>query len=79
MMIKRFVDWFFAPSRKPIVEGVDIYSKLTELQDRITALEAENVETSNCLYELMNSIDAVDVRIDILTAEQWIKETKDNV
>jgi hypothetical protein len=79
MMIRRFVDWFFAPSQKLIVEEIDTYSKLIELQDRITALEAENVETSNCLYELMNSIDAVDARIDILTAEQWIKETKDNV
>jgi hypothetical protein len=70
-MIKRFVDWFFSPSQKPIVEEIDIYSKLIELQERVEALEAENVETSNCLYELMNSIDAVDARIDILTIEKW--------
>ena len=76
MMIKRFVDWFFAPSQKLIDEEIDIYSKLTKLQDRIAALEAENVETSNCLYELMNSIDAVDARIDILTIEKW---SNDNV
>jgi len=76
MMIKQFVDWFVAPSQKPIVEEIDIYSKLIELQERIIALEAENVETSNCLYELMNSIDAVDARIDILTIEKW---SNDNV
>ena len=74
MMIKRFVDWFFAPSQKPIVEEIDIYSKLIELQEKVAALEAENVETSNCLYELMNSIDAVDARIDILTIEKWSDE-----
>ena len=31
----------------------------------------ENIETTNTLYELMNSIDAVDARIDILTSEKW--------
>jgi predicted ribosome quality control (RQC) complex YloA/Tae2 family protein len=32
----------------------------------IKRLEEENVETTNCLYENYNSIDAVDARIDIL-------------
>jgi hypothetical protein len=32
----------------------------------IKRLEEENVETTNCLYENANSIDAVDARIDIL-------------
>ena len=41
------------------------------LQERIETLEAENVENSNCFYELSNSIDAVDARIDILTLEKW--------
>jgi hypothetical protein len=45
-----------------------------ELQERIEALEAENVENSNCFYELSNSIDAVDARIDILTLENWNKK-----
>jgi hypothetical protein len=45
-----------------------------ELQQRIEALEAENVENSNCFYELSNSIDAVDARIDILTLENWNKK-----
>ena len=70
-MIKKFMNWFLSPSQKPIVEDIDVYSKLIELQQRIETLEAENVETTNTLYELINSIDAVDARIDILTVEKW--------
>lgn len=65
-MIRKFISWFISPSRKPIVEDVDVYSKIIELENRILNLEDENVETTNTLYELMNSIDAVDQRIDIL-------------
>jgi len=70
-MIRKFIDWYFLPSKKPVVETNDLYSKLIELEERVVALEQENVETSNCLYELMNSIDAVDARIDILGLENW--------
>jgi len=70
-MIRKFIDWYFSPSKKPIVETNDVYSKLIELEERVIALEQENVETSNCLYELSNCIDAVDARIDILTLENW--------
>jgi hypothetical protein len=73
-MIRKFIDWFVTPSQKPIVEDIDVYSKLIELQERIEALEAENVENSNSFYELSNSIDAVDARIDILTLETWNKK-----
>ena len=69
--MKNLIKWFISPSKKPIVETNDVYDKLVELEERIVALEQENVETSNCLYELMNSIDAVDARIDILTLENW--------
>jgi len=48
-----------------------ILDKIEELESRIEKLEEENIETSNCLYELSNSIDAVDARIDILTLENW--------
>ena len=70
-MIIKLIQWFISPSKKPIVETNDVYSKLIELEERIIALEQENVETSNCLYELVNSIDAVDARIDIMTSEKW--------
>ena len=72
-MIRKFIEWFFASTEKFDVED-DVYSKLLELEERIEALEAENVENSNCFYELSNSIDAVDVRIDILTLENWNKK-----
>lgn len=68
--MKKFLKWFFSPNKKTIQED-SVYSKLAELEERIIMLEQENVETSNCLYELMNSIDAVDARIDILTLEKW--------
>ena len=67
------IKWFFSPSKKEIIcDESDIYSKIIELENRITKLEEENIETTNLLYELGNSIDAVDVRIDILTGESWI-------
>ena len=69
--MKNLIKWFLSPSKKPIVETNDIYDKLLELEQRIVDLEQENVETSNCLYELMNAIDAVDARIDILSLENW--------
>lgn len=72
-MIKKFVKWFITPSQKPIVEDVDLYAKIVELENRIADLECENIETSNCLYELSNHIEAVDARIDILSVEAFTK------
>jgi len=72
-MIRRFIKWFVTPSQKPIVEDVDLYAKIVELENRIKDLECENIETSNCLYELSNHIDAVDARIDILSIEAMTK------
>ena len=69
--MKKFLRWFFSPSKKPIVEHVDVYSKLQELEDRIKVLEEENVETTNSLYEMSNSLEA---RIDILTLENWVNK-----
>jgi len=72
-MIRKFIKWFITPSEKPIIEDVDLYAKIVELENRIADLECENVETSNCLYELSNHIEAVDARIDILTVEAFTK------
>ena len=71
-MIRKFINWYFSPSQKPIVEDIDLYQKIVELEERIRHLEEENIETSNCFYELSNSIDAIDARIDILTLENWV-------
>jgi len=72
-MIRKFIKWFVTPSPKLIVEEVDLYAKIVELENRIANLECENVETSNSLYELGNSIEAVDSRIDILSVETFTK------
>ena len=66
-----FLRWLFSPTDKEMYEESNIYSILLELKEKIEMLEAENIELTNNLYELMNSIDAVDSRIDILTAEKW--------
>jgi hypothetical protein len=66
-----FLRWLFSPTDKEMCEETNIYSILLDLQERVEVLEAENIETTNTLYELMNSIDAVDARIDILTLERW--------
>lgn len=67
LKIKDIFHWFFSPSNKPIPEQhIDFYTKIIELEDRIQKLEEENVETTNELYRVENSLDA---RIDILAIE----------
>ena len=46
-----------------------LFDMIEELKQRIEILEEESIETSNTLYEIMNSVDAVDRRIDILMGE----------
>lgn len=38
----------------------------------IKRLEEENIETTNTLYEIMHSVEAVDARIDILAEHRGI-------
>ena len=64
--MKNFIRWLFEPTQKPIVEEIDLYQKIVELEQRIENLEEENIETTNLLYELGNSVNAVDARIDII-------------
>ena len=64
--MRDFIRWLFEPTQKPIVEEIDLYQKIVELEQRIIKLEDENVETTNVLYELGNSVNAVDARIDIV-------------
>jgi uncharacterized small protein (DUF1192 family) len=41
----------------------ELYSRIVELEERVKLLEQENVETTNELYRMENSLDA---RIDII-------------
>jgi hypothetical protein len=67
MIIKQFVDWIFAPSIKPLSDEPifidELYDRLVDLEARVKVLEEENIETTNELYRMENSLDA---RIDIL-------------
>lgn len=48
-------------------------SLIDTLKSRIDRLEDEQRETDNVLYELSNSIDAIDRRIDII-AEEYLNK-----
>ena len=37
---------------------------IADLEERVLTLETENVELTNCLYEIMQSIDEVNIKID---------------
>lgn len=68
----------------------NLYSMIEELKEKILTLEdnyknalldirrleEENIETTNVLYELSNSLDAIDARIDILHIENHLEEKK---
>jgi predicted nuclease with TOPRIM domain len=62
-------------------DSITLYDKLEELEEKyqgllvdVKRLEEENIETSNTLYELMHSIEALDARIDILAEHCRIAE-----
>jgi len=62
-------NWFQKKWGTPEVPTDVLFKKIEELEQRIVKLEEENVETTNVLYEIMHTIDAVDARIDILHEE----------
>lgn len=71
-------NWFQKKWGMPEVPTDTLFRKIEELEQRIVKLEEENIETTNTLYEIMNSVDAVDARIDIVAENPW-KEQFDNV
>jgi septal ring factor EnvC (AmiA/AmiB activator) len=52
----------------PIITD-ELYQRVVDLEEKVRTLKEENIETNNILYELMNSIEALDARIDILKEE----------
>jgi hypothetical protein len=67
-------NWFQKKWGLPEVPADVLFKKIEELEQRIVKLEEENVETTNVLYEIMHSVDAVDARIDILAEHCGITE-----
>lgn len=59
-------NWFQKKWGIPEVPIDILLDRVEQLEDRLMKLEEENIETSNVLYEIMHTIDAVDARIDIL-------------
>jgi len=60
----------------------NILRRLSQLEQKyqdsledIKRLEEENIETTNVLYEIINSVNAVDSRIDIL--DEYYRNTED--
>lgn len=67
-----WISWFLSPTKKHITENhIDFYSRIIDLEEKYKALlsdvvrlEEENIELTNELYRLENSLDS---RIDIIT------------
>jgi len=69
--IINFVRWFFSPSVKIFPEDYTVWEYYNQMYERLEALEEkynslqiivskleeENIETSNCLYEIFNDLD----------------------
>lgn len=49
-------------------------SLIDNLKSRIDRLEEEQRETDNVLYELLNSLSAIDRRIDIIAEEYQLNK-----
>ena len=74
-MIARYGNQNASPSLYQIIQELEgrmnvLEEKYKGALEDIKRLEEENVETTNTLYEIMHSIDAVDARIDIV-ADDW--------
>jgi hypothetical protein len=55
----KFLDWLFVPTEKEMMcEEIDLYSILLSMEKRIEALESENIELTNALYEFENRLQA---------------------
>ena len=50
-------------------EYKSLLERIDELENKVKHLEEENIENSNLIYELMNTSEAIDRRIDIIAEE----------
>lgn len=51
-----------------------LLERIEELENKVKNLEEENIENSNLIYELMNTSEAIDRRIDIIVEEFGTKK-----
>jgi septal ring factor EnvC (AmiA/AmiB activator) len=70
-MISRYGKQEAKPNLYDMIQELEKKVKDLEQQykgalEDIKRLEEENIETTNVLYEVMHSVDAVDARIDIV-------------
>jgi hypothetical protein len=66
----KWIDNFLTPYQVS-KSNASILDRVKELEGRVAKLEEENIESTNLIYELMNSLDAIDNRIDILMSEPY--------
>ena len=59
-------NWFQKKWGAPKVPIDILLDRVEQLEDRLMKLEEENIETTNILYEIINSTEAIDARIDIV-------------
>ena len=59
-------NWFQKKWGAPKVPIDILLDRVEQLEDRLMKLEEENIETTNILYEIINSTEAIDARIDII-------------
>ena len=78
-MIARYGNTHTQPNLYELIE--ELTNKVKVLEDKyagaledIRRLEEENIETTNVLYEIMNSVEAVDARIDIVAEHCGINQ-----
>ena len=66
MGLIKFIRWFFNPSTDKnqvyLIDGLSgekqsLLDYINKLETRIQKLEYENIETTNTLYEIMNTLD----------------------
>ena len=59
-------NWFQKKWGAPKVPIDILLDRVEQLEDRLMKLEEENIEPTNILYEIINSTEAIDARIDIV-------------
>jgi hypothetical protein len=75
-LISKYGKENYQPNLYMVIEELQEKVKVLEEKYRdalidIKRLEESNIETSNLFYEIQNSIDAVDNRIDILYGDKY--------